>query len=68
MAYHLQGRDLESEGQGDHRVADVADTPRDVDLAAVDAAKQVTVVAQPTVDHLAGGNVSRRGNDVAISS
>jgi Zinc carboxypeptidase len=56
--YHMQGRYLDAEGR-EITASMMWPTHPDVAPAAVDAAKQVTVVAQRTIDHLAGGNVSQ---------
>lgn len=56
--YHMQGRYLDDEGR-EITASLMWPTHPDVAPSAVDAAKQVTVVAQRTIDHLAGGNVSQ---------
>ena len=58
MDYHMQGRYLDAEGR-EITASLMWPTHPDTDPAAIDAAKQVTVVAQRTIDHLAGGNVSQ---------
>lgn len=58
MDYHMQGRYLDDEGR-EITASLMWPTHPGVAPAAVDAAKQVTVVAQQTIDHLAGGNVSQ---------
>lgn len=58
MDYHMQGRYVDDEGR-EITASLMWPTHPDVAPAAVDAAKQVTVVAQKTIDHLAGGNVSQ---------
>lgn len=55
--YHMQGRYVDDEGR-EITASVLWPTHPDVDPAKVDAAKQVTVVAQRAIDHLAGGNVS----------
>jgi hypothetical protein len=60
--YHMQGRYLDGEGR-EITASLMWPTHPGVDPAAVDAAKQVTVVAQRTIDHLAGGNVSQYPGD-----
>ncbi len=56
--YHMQGRYLDDDGR-EITASLMWPTHPDVAPELVDAAKQVTVVAQQTVDHLAGGNVSQ---------
>jgi hypothetical protein len=56
--YHMQGRYLDDDGR-EITASLLWPTHPDVTPAAVNAAKQVTVVAQQTIDHLAGGNVSQ---------
>ena len=58
MDYHMQGRYLDAEGR-EITASLMWPTHPDADPPQVDAAKQVTVVAQRTIDHLAGGNVSQ---------
>jgi hypothetical protein len=58
MDFHMQGRYLDDDGR-EITASLMWPTHPDVTPAAVDAAKQVTVVAQQTIDHLAGGNVSQ---------
>lgn len=58
MDYHMQGRFVDDEGR-EITASLLWPTHPDVAPALVDAAKQVTVVAQRTIDHLAGGNVSQ---------
>ncbi|MCA1655353.1 MAG: peptidase M14, partial [Pseudonocardiaceae bacterium] len=55
--YHMQDRYLDGNGR-EITASLLWPTHPDVTPALVDAAKQVTVVAQQTIDHLAGGNVS----------
>ena len=56
--YHMQGRYLDDEGR-EITASLMWPTHPDVAPSAVDAANQVTVVAQKTIDYLAGGNVSQ---------
>jgi hypothetical protein len=56
--YHMQGRYRDDDGR-EITASLLWPTHPDVRPALVDAAKQVSVVAQRTIDHLAGGNVSQ---------
>jgi hypothetical protein len=56
--YHMQGRYVDDQGR-EITASLLWPTHPDVAPALVDAAKQVAVVAQRTIDHLAGGNVSQ---------
>ncbi|MFC4853739.1 M14 family zinc carboxypeptidase [Actinophytocola glycyrrhizae] len=56
--FHMQGRYLDDDGR-EITASLMWPTHPGVAPAAVDAAKQVTVVARRTIDHLAGGNVSQ---------
>jgi hypothetical protein len=56
--FHMQGRYVDDEGR-EITASLMWPTHPDVTPAAVDAAKQVTVVSQKTIDRLAGGNVSQ---------
>ncbi len=58
MDYHMQGRYVDDDGR-EITASLLWPTNPGVPPALVDAAKQVTVVAQKTNDHLAGGNVSQ---------
>jgi hypothetical protein len=58
MDYHMQGRYTDDQGR-EITASLLWPTHPDVTPALVDAAKRVTVVAQRTIDHLAGGNVSQ---------
>jgi hypothetical protein len=56
--FHMQGRYVDDDGR-EITASLMWPTHPDVAPGAVDAAKQVAVVAQRTIDHLAGGNVSQ---------
>lgn len=56
--YHMQGRYLDDNGR-EITASLMWPTHPGVDPALVDAAKQVAVVAQQTIDNAAGGNVSQ---------
>jgi hypothetical protein len=56
--YHMQGRYRDDDGR-EITASLLWPTNPDARPALVDAAKQVTVVAQRTIDHAAGGNVSQ---------
>ncbi|MPZ85014.1 MAG: peptidase M14 [Actinophytocola sp.] len=56
--YHMQGQYLDDGGR-EITASLLWPTNPGVTPALVDAAKRVTVVAQQTIDHLAGGNVSQ---------
>jgi hypothetical protein len=56
--FHMQGRYLDDDGR-EITASLMWPTHPGVAPAPVDSAKQVTVVAQQTIDHLAGGNVSQ---------
>lgn len=58
MDFHMQGRYLDDDGR-EITASLMWPTHPDVTPSAVGAAKQVTVVAQQTIDRLAGGNVSQ---------
>jgi hypothetical protein len=58
MDYHMQGRYVDAEGR-EITASLLWPTHPGVTPAAVNAAKQVAVVAQRTIDHLVGGNVSQ---------
>jgi Zinc carboxypeptidase len=58
MDYHMQGRYTDAEGR-EITASVMWPTHPDVTPEAVNAAKQVTVVAQQAIDRLAGGNVSQ---------
>lgn len=58
MDYHMQGRYTDAEGR-EITASVLWPTHPDVTPALVNAAKQVTVVAQQAIDRLAGGNVSQ---------
>jgi hypothetical protein len=58
MDYHMQGRYTDAEGR-EITASMLWPTHPDVTPALVNAAKQVTVVAQQAVDRIAGGNVSQ---------
>jgi hypothetical protein len=58
MDYHMQGRYVDDDGR-EITASLLWPTNTGVAPALVDAAKQVTVVAQQTIDRLAGGNVSQ---------
>lgn len=56
--FHMQGRYVDDQGR-EITASLLWPTHPDVTPAMVDAAKRVTVVAQKTIDHLGGGNVSQ---------
>jgi hypothetical protein len=58
MDYHMQGRYTDAEGR-EITASVMWPTHPDVTPEAVNAAKQVTVVAQQAIDRFAGGNVSQ---------